>query len=518
MMGVIILEPSINNKFQNNEGIIEFLSTMGKKAVQWGQTIGCVFKYSELADEVGVSRRTIQRYVAELRETGLIDVETKRGNRGGVIMTFNSEMLDFKTEANVITEETADIEDLKGKYFPEKKKPKRHYRSKAEIARERALQKVRQDEIAKLNDELKAMPYPSEEFFENFSNPEIALKAYLISRIYNAYVLIFPRERANFNEGRNEAVYNEASKTYRLSQGYDVLPKGFVGDPRWNKFVEVAEFCETENVDPFEYLTAQFKYCDFRKNLGHSCSNAPFVNTLLTEESKNRYYKNVYFYDGIRVKNPFFSISGKTEYVGAGYPIIQTLRKVYNKAIRTADPLVEPMKELEISSFGDDRARAIMKYIITVTQDLKESGLSQDKQQLIIKFVKQQALVGYKNNFVSPSTYVTTCPLQVKQMEVLGTLHKLDDKDINLLVGNTEVKNTFTQSGREYTEDKGSLIRASLSDSTSFDTICWASELRGQLIIPRELGEALSEYGTNKVPMNKAGMLDLGAIVKKFQN
>lgn len=508
-MSLVIKDEEVKDYLNAKQGLSSFLSELLDRVDAWGETSGCIIRQPELADELGISLSTVKRNLRELKNLGIITMETKRGNNGGTVLVFNRSKLDFKVVDNPVTSKTKEAQELRDAYFPKKKEPTKRYRSKSDIARARALALVRKNEETTLNDELECLPYPTKDFFNKMDDPELATEAYIISRMFNAYALIFPQERYLFYKDSDKLISNRAIKARDNAFMYDVLGERFVGTPRWNKFLELAKFCKDKEINPLAYLTSQFKYIDYRESIGRPVGPIPFVNTLLTEESQRRYFNDEDFYSGVRRKNPFLAYTGKVLFLGAKYPIIQALHIAYTIGPRDEGSLDHVIEELEWASGNSKEAEALLRYYMTVNVEITASDLKQEHKNAILKFVKEQTVLYSGTTGMSDSDYLLSCTLQLQHMRAIASLNGVSEEHMHFYLGNKEKLSKVTEMEYDKAVSRGELLDFSMSASHSFrETLGMLSEHQSLGVSPHVLHEALQEFGPEKVPLDNFGLLD----------
>lgn len=266
----------------------DLLELLRKKA-QYDKNLDTSFTFVtkvELAEELGVTERTIYNRLKGLEEDKLISFKTKHGKGGGVIVTINKEHPDVIADKDSPLEgKTVKAERVFEEYFKPKKPyvGKVKYRTKEEIERDRILlgeQKLREE---MLNDEIENMVYLDKDFFtEHFEQPERAYKAYIFTRQYNALLLSYITDwQETAEKYENEYELKLANKAYNRYKNYDVLPNRFIGTRGWTDALRVVDFLENEiegHIELSDYLAPAFKKTIYllKKNKG----SAPWLSTF----------------------------------------------------------------------------------------------------------------------------------------------------------------------------------------------------------------------------------------------
>lgn len=513
------LSIGIKNQYNLGDGLYEFLSTIVAKAQQWGENFATVTQKTKLAEEVNKDPRTITRYINELKDAGLISTEVKKGRNGGTVIMFNKDLLNFEPSENPITSETKEADEIRNKLFPRKpkKEPTKRYRSKKEIAEERILAQLRKSENDKLNDELETMLYPTTEFFNKFDDPDRYLGAYLISRMFNAYAVIFPKNRMEFFKDSNDLLHSRAESALIQAHSYDVLDTRFVGTTRFQKFLELQDYVKENEINPLAYLSVQFDYVDFMIEIGKLTHGVPLVNTLLTDDSKGRFINQEQFYTRMRRKGLFSISPEKVYYIGAKYPIIQDLSFAYDLGERDASSLDPILDELNTVSRYTNKGRALLGFYEAVSQEVEESTIGTEDKAVITQFLREQVALYSRVNSLNIGQYTLAFPLQITRVKQTVEMKGLDINDYYTYVGNMYKQDSgLFQSDIEDFIKTGKLIDFSMNgNKTFYPTLRFLAEYRGLGVNPHELKEALGRFGLEKVPLDNFGMLDVARIYKK---
>lgn len=508
-------------KYNMCQGLIEFAEHIASSAQQWGQNFATAIRKTTVAEELGKDTRTVTRYLNQLSDMGFVETTAKRGRNGGTIVMFNTELFSFEPTDNPITSETKEADEIREKVFPRKpkKQPKKRYRSKAQIAEERALQLQKSNENSRLNDILETMPTVNRDFFENFDEPRLYFQGYLIAQMYNAYAVVFPKNRHEFYADIDPKKSEEGLKSMYKAHGYNVLPARFVGTPQYNKFVELAKYCNENEINPLSYLTVMFEYAEWLSGIGKARVGAiPYVNSLLSEDSKDRFLNQKSFYRRMRNSYGLFRLSNSTvPFIGAKYPIINSLHFAY-KYDRTSKDALDPLiKELyEMTNFST-KATTLAGYYFSTLKDVCKSDLEEDEKQAICDFLKEQVALYSRNNSISPAQYALAFPLQIYTVRATVAEKGLDISDYHTYIGNMYKRTVATDEDMARFEEVGKCIDFSYNSNVTFSsTMRMLADCRGLGVAPNVVGNAINKYGADKIPLDTFGMLDIDRLYKEL--
>lgn len=514
------LTNEIRAQYSLGNGIVEFVERLAKKAQQWGETFATPIRKTTVAEEMGRDTRTITRYLGQLEELGLVSTEAKRGRNGGTVVVFNTDILNFEPTDNPITSETKEAKEIRERVFPKAPAPKhkRRYRTKSEIAEARILEQKQKSFEERLNDLLERT-FLDRDFFDNFEDPRLYFQGYLIAQMYNAYAVIFPKNRYEFFKDDDVKKSEEGLRSMNKAKSYNVLPTRFVGTPQYNKFVEVAQYCNENNINPLSYLTVQFERAEHLASIGKARIGAiPYVNTLLCKEARKAYDDNAMFYRKMRNSFNLFGMSSSpVPYKGAKYEIIVALRTAYELDRTSRDSFDYLLDELASGAQQSVKQATLLGYYNTTLNALSESEIADEDKQLIRDFLKEQVLLYSRKNSLSSTIYALAFPLQISAVKSVVTLKGLDKDMYYTYIGNmykvTDVNddeyNSFTERGRTIDFSYNANV-------TFFSTMRLIANCKGLGVPAGKLGSALQQFGEEKVPLDTFGMLDIERIYDKL--
>lgn len=514
------LTNEIRAQYSLGNGIVEFVERLAKKAQQWGETFATPIRKTTVAEEMGRDTRTVTRYLGQLEELGLVSTEAKRGRNGGTVVVFNTDILNFEPTDNPITSETKEAKEIRERVFPKAPtpKPKRRYRKKLEIAEARILEQKQKSFEERLNDLLERT-FLDRDFFDNFEEPRLYFQGYLIAQMYNAYAVIFPKNRHEFFKDIDVKKSEEGLRSMNKAKSYNVLPARFVGTPQYNKFVEVARYCNENNINPLSYLTVQFERAEHLADIGKARVGAiPYVNTLLCEEARKAYSDNVMFYRKMRNSFNLFGMSSSSvPYKGAKYEIIVALRTAYELDRTTRDTFNYLLDELASGAQQSVKQATLLGYYNTTLNALSESDLADEDQQLIRDFLKEQVLLYSRKNSLSSTIYALAFPLQISAVNSVATLKGLDKEMYYTYIGNMYKVTDVNDDEYDSFTERGRTIDFSYNaNDTFFSTMRLIADCKGLGVPAGKLGSALQKFGEEKVPLDTFGMLDIERIYDKL--
>ncbi|WP_145475501.1 helix-turn-helix domain-containing protein, partial [Staphylococcus hominis] len=177
--------------------VLDFLTKIVEKAKEI-KDFSIAFKKKELAELAGKDTRTVSRYLSELEEKDIIQTKGVRGRAGGTVIVFNTKLIRFDTsdKAFINSDEPISIDDIVEKKMPKKekepKKKTRNRRTKQQMIEAKILRSKEQEELDKLNKELKELGgVPTWDWFKKTDDPVGNYRTYLLSRLYNRYAALF---------------------------------------------------------------------------------------------------------------------------------------------------------------------------------------------------------------------------------------------------------------------------------------------------------------------------------------
>lgn len=495
----------------------DFLNFVGKKVHAYGETWALALDKAKIANAYGKSLRTIQRYVSELEEKEYLTTATKVGKGGGTVIVFNKDMLDFEPEVNPVTDETLSTEELLNKLYPNKpkKKPKKHYRPKAEIAEERLRKRRRQGKIEELNDMLEEHGYPTKEFWEKTPQPEKYYKAWLITRMYNFYAVYYPEKMKNEAEADNNKFrYALGDLLQKKVENYDVLPTRFLGTSNFTIALRLVEVFDEFNVNPGAYLTVQFDFMEFLINSGRN-ANLPYFNALLSDKATKKWDDTYAYRVGFRKEHPYHATSPDevVEIQGYKVPHMNMLIAEYKNPF-TKSGFAEYLEMFVDPISSPKRVRAIHAYFKSVVKEIKEDESMTDEESDILKeWVTQQTAIHIASRYPDHAYLITSLDqLTHKITDFDGTnrrelFHNLGNYSLDSAVDQIELKVRTKTGYFQYFSITGS--------STFYNVLRAMRNSRGVELDQELLSSAINKFGKRKIPINPHGDLDVHQIALK---
>lgn len=511
------LTAECKERFQMCDGLANFTELLASRAQQWGANFATAIRKTDIADEVEKDTRTITRYINQLKDLGLAEIETKRGRNGGTVVMFNKDLLNFEPTDNPITSDTKEASEIREQVFPTvpKKQPKRRYRTKAQIAEERALRTQTENENARLNDLLVATPLLTRDFFDNFAEPRLAFQGYLLAQMYTAYAVIFPKNRHEFYIDIDPAKAESALKAFNKAKGYNVLAPRFVGTPQYNKFVEVAKYLNEHDINPLSYLTVQFEHAEWMADRGYARKEAiPYVNSLLSQEAIDRYYARAKFIKDQRKKNLFGLSSYEVPFIGSKYPTISVLLRVYEQDRFQGDQVDIVIDRLINRSIFDmsTKREVLASYYTSVIEAIEESDLSEEKATKLTRFIKEQVALYAERGGLNLTHFVMAFPLQAYQIRTTMEVMGFTKEEYYGHLGN--IHKSTVEDWDFYVENGKAIDFCYSANDTFMNTNRLLADCQGLGVLPNEIRGILTEFGVEKIPLDRFGLLDVHRIYK----
>ena len=500
-----------------------FLNVLAGRAEQFGEKFGAVFKKLEMAEGTGKDVKTITSYLKQLEEANLIEMSTKRGKHGGVTILFNDKILKFEQKETPFFAETKTLKELEEYFYPQFKRPepKRKYRPKSEILVEKAFKSKARAEQDRLNAILADSDYPTREFFLQTEDPLLYTRAYLASRMYNAYTVIYPEIRKNQLEPKGEwALFQKKSFQTVQYSTYDCLSKEFIGTSTFTCFIKLVQLIESIGATPLSYLTTMFDRTQFIDDKSNGKATLPFINASYGDNMLNYYMAQRKFRHDYYTSIHNHKIETKDNYMpqtGAEYPIIQLLAAVYEdpSAYRTPfDNVLDTVDPLDMMLTASNKERTLYGYYNMVTNKIAESDLTDSEKAVLTSYMKQQTATFLGRQGLVPAQYLAThvsSLLQVrKDFEESGetNLRKLYAK-----LGNTSNLTEYTKPEQAGFVKKGYQLDFSIRGNQSFyATLKTIQSFRMFNLDSELLMSAWENFGKANIPILKNGMLDVEQI------
>lgn len=519
-MATQCLSTECREQFSICRGLADFTEYIAGKAQQWGDNFASIIRTTEIAKELDKTPRTVARYLTQLHDKNLATVETKRGKHGGTVVMFNKDFLNFEPTDNPITSETKEAKDIREAVFPSvpKKTPQRRYRSKAVIAEERALLARKATEQDRLNDIVENTPILTRDFFDNFDNPRLAFQGYLIAQMFTAYTVVFPKKASEFYQDIDPRRAESAQRAMKSAFNYQAMPQRFVGTPQYNKFLEMAEYFTKNDINPLSYLTVQFEYVAWLADQGKARKcGIPYVNTLLADDAKHRYYNQEAFHKEMRDKYGLFCLSSsKVPYIGAKYPIIGALIYAYNNDRTGRESIDFMLGRLKEKALMSTKNAVLLAYYTSTLQAMSESDLEAEEVAKLTQFLEEQTVNFSGIDAMTLDQFSLACPLQIYTVKSTCSRIGLSNEDYYRYIGNWSRVDCTTQDEINHWIKRGETIDFSYSGHIGFSPVMrMLADCRSLGVLPNELGGIIKKFGEEKVPLDHYGMLDINRIYEK---
>ncbi|WZL56184.1 DNA binding protein [Bacillus phage fHSPT3] len=498
--------------------VLDFLTKIVEKAKEI-KDFSIAFKKKELAELAGKDTRTVSRYLSELEEKDIIQTKGVRGRAGGTVIVFNTKMIRFDTsdKAFINSDEPISIDDIVEKKMPKKekepKKKTRNRRTKQQMIEAKILRSKEQEELDKLNKELKELGgVPTWDWFKKTDDPVGNYRTYLLSRLYNRYAALFTdRHNAEVD------VYGEGNKVPVVSNSYDVLPEEFFGSSRWKQFEKFRQFCEENDIQADIYLSAQFSRSVYTGALNNSKKVLPFVNALIGDTAYDVYKQ----YCDYQKRNSVTYVT--YQQIPAQFAddfVVRAIIEAYETA-EVGTGLLHFRHSIDdfLTGVGvTDKEEALIDFYRLTEENLLNEKVSLKTRDTIKKFVLLQSMILSGGATRLPSYFILG--LEHTQV-VLASIRKmaqtkeqardLQAKALGMLLHPTADQKEQMNSGKTYA------YQYSVLDETPkvLELIMGRKNLHLSL---SDLNEAFREYGKEKIPVDDYSVLDIDQIVKFMDN
>lgn len=505
-----------------SEEAYSLLAALAEKAEVVKNTLCTVVHKVSFASELGKTRKTLDKYLKELEDNELLEQGTKRGRNGGSVIVLSAEAVNFP-KGSTILNSTAKMDELKDYFFPkpDKKEPKRKYRSKEEILRERMIRGKAMEEEERLNEILRNSDFPTREFFKETKNPLVYTRAYLLSRMYNAFVVIYPNERKDYYESQgDERGHTRSSRQTEYYKHYDCLDKEFIGTPTFKHFLKLALLLDEARMDPVDYLTSQFNFMNYLELSGNAKVGLPFINTLWGKEAYERHIKDHTFWAEHYVKHPYYKPSEILKSPVWKYPIVSALSDLYDNPDKYEhmDVYQDVIDTIEKMGYTPNKIRTVIAYCKGVLENIEKSDISEDQKEILTAYMKQQYAVHLGQNRLSSAAYVATFPYQIMGKIMDRNIVGIDDyREYYQELGNIGNLKEYNANDIQMYTKRGYFYDFSFTANTSFPTaFLTVGSLRQNHLDPKEVQEALEAFGEEKIPLTNNGMLDVDALYAEY--
>lgn len=482
-----------------------------------------IIQKASLALEVDKDRKTLDKYLKELEKEGAVLYGTKRGRNGGTLVLFSDDAVTFPTTETIINSKEK-VAELMDHFYPRspKKVPEKNYRSKQEILREKFFQSEAKKEELRLNALLVDQGYPTIDFFNELESPLIGLRAYLLSRLYNSFVVIYPNERKDYYESaKDENNFERASKQLDGYKDYDCLEQEFVGTQAFNHFLKLANLLENAHINPVDYLTSQFSYMNYLEMVGNKKVGLPFVNTLWSKESFNRHINNYDFWETHYKSHPYFKPAGDMlKSVAWKYPIVTAIMAVYEdpSQYKDRDSYQDIIDTIESMGYVSNKQRLVITFFRKELLNVANSELETKEKQTLTDYLKRQFSLGLGLNKMTPTVYVTTFPKET--MSRILEYSEDATRDLRTYykkIGNVGKVREFNMNDEQMFVRSGYLYDFTMTANKSFPpTLFTIASIRRITLDTETLDKALKSYGEGRLPIGSDGMIDLDMLYKTY--
>lgn len=373
-------------------------------------------KQLDIAEDLGIVPMTVNRSMKSLKEEGKIDYVTKKSpKKAGHVVTFNLDEIPQNPD-NPITGTTVKAQEIYDAYFkPKPYVPQRRYRTKTQIAEDELKKSEEQKRFDMLNQELSGYSFVPKKFFNNFPNPEMYFKGYVLSRLYNTMLLGFAEDWKNMSERyHNEYYFNRASNYVRKYDQYDILKKGFVGTVTYNKFVGLATVMTNLDIEPEEYFGVFFNRMFYKLKTGGNAT-PPHINLLSSQSGLNVYNEQVAYKRKFENDHPYYETKGKVMNNHTSYPIMTLLTQAFHEGVHfnknnyfkiDEEKLFEDIELIEQADFYTSPKYDAMKLLY---RDVKESAerndLTEEEHVALKQYVESNTAI-QTNDFRIPEQYI----------------------------------------------------------------------------------------------------------------
>lgn len=499
----------------------------------------------ELASNLGVSVSTLSNNLKKLEEDNKIVTVTKRGNKGGVVITIvrdydTEDLKEFNnTDEDIITSELAYAKSLREHHFPtykyERKEQRR--RNKVEMAKYNAIKDKNRRIIADMNFEMETLPYPTKEVFNMSYDPEGFYKAYILCKLYDQYAIShMDAKHSSHLEAMGKAETNEDKKYHEDMAEYyrnkmiqnkprNSVVDDFFGSKMFNTFYNFYNKIKDRNINVFKYMQNVFKNVTFSYERNFQPNPIPSPNFF----SSDKYIQNYENYiqgikEGINNTNRHLgdtdSVIDSSQYVQN--PAVLHLHHLYssgfNSTAHDINTMFEQALDLESVSYGAYSGMKhimLLQYNLMIEEEIRE--LPEYEREVINKYVKQCIINEYSPMSISPSARLSMFTMQrehvINTKELTGGVKPGDYMEVSLLSKENIKELEEIDQKRLYIN--GAEYMYMREYTSTYYILRMFGDYLGYEVNLREVKHIVEEFNiSDKLPLTSEGMLDYNEITK----
>lgn len=506
----------------------------------------------KLSEELKVSVSTINNNLKSLEEEGKIVVVSKRGHKGGVVIslvdedTNNEGIQEFiDSGEDIITSTLKYASNLRDKYFPsysyERKETRR--RTKVEMAEYKAIKDKNRRIILDMNLKLSTMPYPSKEVFNMSYDPEGFYKAYVLCKLYDQYCIAHMNVQYNkhlkyleqeeitqqeYNKHKKFAEYYKNQVAVTLSK--NSVSDNFFGSKTFNTFYNFYNSIkDKKDFNVFKYMQNVFNNVTFYYENKYLPVSLPAPNYFISEKymkSYDNYIKAIK--DNVNKTNRYL---GDTELLinSSDYnsnPALNQLQQMYlvnlNEEVHDINTMFVKAMDLEDVEFGfvqSSKHLVLLNFSNRVDEKIKD--LPEREFKVINKFVKQLIINEYAPNTFSSTIRTSLFPMQrhylVSEMELKDSKLRDNLVEIGLVSDNVDYESLEQEDIKNLTSIAYDYLVLSKYTSNYYVLRMFA-DFMGYEVNLKDVKHILEKNDlTNLIPLTRYGMLDYDEVKKESE-
>ena len=510
---------------------------------------------SDLAKQYGLSLSTVSKRLTELINNKVIDMVSKRGKNGGIIITFLVEPNeDFATwerkNENVIQSESEYAINLRERVFPKYIRPLgngRPRRTKKEMIAYRLAKDEKERTIINMNSECE-VTYPSKKIFEMSPDPQGYFRAYILAKLYDILCYHYMQHAYEyFNEHPEQTPENiEGAKHYdKKRNNYlysDILGKDFFGERRFNTFYNLqAKLQEWDlTIHDFKYIHSVFGNYLYQYEQRRGTSKAlgspvPYINYFHSEGTLQQFIKHTSALKRNRSKfGDVKPIEQRIASTGAKSLTYQSLKRLYDMGIDAIDYDFDTKFESSLTlEYILDVENASVKYnndneqldrnsiAFTSYNNMVKSlprNMRNDEEELMIKFLKQTHILMANNRSFDMLEKATMFPLQQRAIiDKVKSNDKFEDyKDVAYGAVST-IWGEIYDSEREVAYKNGLEIETMRSQQNWWNILMMYGHYRNMTVNTNEVKRIMDKYKLEgDILLDLYGLLDYNKIVNNM--
>lgn len=243
-----------------------------------------------LAEVTKVTPKTITRKLSKFGDIGLVSVEHKTGNNGGIIIKLNPDKFNFEDQESILVNPTKKDITLADKLFSKYNRNKGIRRTKLEVKeynenKRLMTEKSKRDNSILINEYAgkKAIDW---DFFSRTSNPDKYLEVWMVSRAYDSFVKAYEKLYVDsYNDYDNQG-FRYGIQAPKHPYHYRSLQGAFIDSYNFKSFYKLIEYAKSIKVNPIVAMGKVFERYAYTHYTYKRYARVPVPNQLVDKNGK----------------------------------------------------------------------------------------------------------------------------------------------------------------------------------------------------------------------------------------